>query len=170
MSQFNDKAIWGSGGADPLVLKLGTRCRCTISFTLRPLCLAEKGPPVTIQLEDDWDPLPVKTLWRRGKSLGPTRNRTTIPQSYIPQRSHYVDWAIPAYLVTGKKKCNLWRSGVDSADPLWCLVGVKAAHRFSLNVAQNRVDPYLQVSRASFFHCLTTLFDGEIPVSLNVQR
>jgi hypothetical protein len=46
---FNDKAIGGSGGVATLVLKPGTRCRCAISFTLRPLCLAEKGPPVPIQ-------------------------------------------------------------------------------------------------------------------------
>jgi hypothetical protein len=38
------KKYWGSGGIDPHILDLGTRWRCMVSFTPRPLYLQGKNP------------------------------------------------------------------------------------------------------------------------------
>jgi hypothetical protein len=38
------KAYWRSGGIAPRILDLGTRWRCVISFTLRPLYTRGKSP------------------------------------------------------------------------------------------------------------------------------
>jgi hypothetical protein len=38
------KAYWGSGGVPPRILHLGTRWRCVVSFTARPLYPQERTP------------------------------------------------------------------------------------------------------------------------------
>jgi len=38
------KAYWGSGGIDPLIRDLGSRCRWVVSFTPQPLYLHGKSP------------------------------------------------------------------------------------------------------------------------------
>lgn len=43
--------------------------------------------------EDERATEPVWTIWKRDKSLVPTRNSITIPPSSNPQPSHYTDYA-----------------------------------------------------------------------------
>jgi hypothetical protein len=42
------KAYWGSGGIDPHLLDLGTRWKCMVNFTPRPICPQGKSPWCTL--------------------------------------------------------------------------------------------------------------------------
>jgi hypothetical protein len=74
------------------ILDLGTRWRCVVSFTPRPLYPPRKQPSIPIEQEAGWALDPVWTLWSREEYLSPVGNRTLTVQ---PVARRYADRAIP---------------------------------------------------------------------------
>ena len=72
----------------PLILDLGTRWRCVVNLTSRPL-YPEESTPVPTEQETGWAPV-IWTLCRKEKSLAPARNRT-------PDRPVHKSVTIPTY-------------------------------------------------------------------------
>jgi len=79
-----------SGGADPLILNLGSRWRCVVSITHRPLYAPEQKTPVLIESVDGWASEPEWTFRRREKSRALTWIRTTHCSARSPVSIHTI--------------------------------------------------------------------------------
>ena len=84
------KGILSNGGKTPLILNLGTRWRCVVTFTPWMLCHRVKSPRYQVNMRLG-GPRAGLDIRRREKSLAPARIWTMIRQSSASYPSHYTD-------------------------------------------------------------------------------
>jgi hypothetical protein len=82
--------VLGSGIVAPRILNLGTRWRCVVRFTTRPLYPRGKSPRYTLDRS-------LGGLQSRSGRGGEEKNSLNLPEieprSSSPYSSHYTDWA-----------------------------------------------------------------------------
>lgn len=101
---YLSEGIWRSKGTVPLILNLAIRWLVII---VMPLQLYPQWKSPSPHWKEAWWAL--EMLWRREKSLAPTRNQTMIPQMSSPEPSHCADWGMLAPFVHISKSCTFVR-------------------------------------------------------------
>jgi hypothetical protein len=115
LSLYKPLITWRGGGSAPFIIKLGTRWRLAVSFTLLSLYWRGRAPSYLLNRKL----VGLQTVWtprRRNKSLANTGNGNTIRRaSSLQRRSHY-----PRKLSIGVVKC--FSKGIDRRKPTVCKI------------------------------------------------